>query len=364
MVFSREGMDMKIGFIENEMIINRDQHIPLGKLTCDMLNDHGWNQQRLLEAQLVFFQPMEDTKVSDFLARIEGTERELNEVRERIKKYRYYDMNDEAVNTFVAIEDLLESTRRQVEQKMHTGDELVNELGIEIDEYAWERASKNYSAFWGAHAEAVRVFSKLVDTVMIRNDAYPQRKPMERLHAFGFDRFQKRMHDLMQEFETAASSAYAPDFEMIELPDGSITMTQVVSINNVAQLMYHELMNMIMQGHSIRKCKNCGKYFVQYGDRVVDYCDEIPEGETKPCSVIGSSRQFTASLKDDPIKQTYTRVYKKYVARRRMKTITEGQFATWSAEAKKLRTHAYKTGMNEETFRDMLDELMVRITGE
>ena len=46
-----------------------------------------------------------------------------------------------------------------------------------------------------------------------------------------------------------------------------------------------------------------------------------------------------------------------------MKTITVGQFATWSAEAKKLRTHAYKTGMNEETFRDMLDELMVRITG-
>ena len=191
---------MNIGFIENEMIINRDQHILLGKLTCDMLNDHGWNQQRLLEAQLVFFQPMEDTKAADFLARIEGTERELNEVRERIKKYRYYDMNDEAVNTFVAIEDLLESTRRQVEQKMHTGDELVNELGIEIDEYAWERASKNYSAFWGAHAEAVRVFSKLVDTVMIRNDAYPQRKPMERLHAFGFDRFQKRMHYLMQEF--------------------------------------------------------------------------------------------------------------------------------------------------------------------
>ena len=123
-------------------------------------------------------------------------------------------------------------------------------------------------------------------------------------------------------------------------------------------------MNMIMQGHSIRKCKNCGKYFVQYGDRVVEYCDEIPEGETKPCNVIGSSRQFTASLKDDPIKQTYTRVYKKYVARRRLKTVTEGQFTTWSAEAKKLRKHAYETGMHEETFREMLDDLMDQITRE
>ena len=125
--------------------------------------------------------------------------------------------------------------------------------------------------------------------------------------------------------------------------------------------MYHEFMNIIMQGHSIRRCKNCGRYFVQYGDRSVDYCGEIPEGETKPCSVIGASRQFTASLKNDLIKQTYTRVYKKYVARRRAQTVTDAQFAAWSAEAKKLRAQAYETGMHEEVFRVQLDELMTDI---
>ena len=96
----------------------------------------------------------------------------------------------------------------------------------------------------------------------------------------------------------------------------------------------------------------------------MDYCDEIPEGESKPCSVIGSSRQFTASLKDDLIKQTYTRVYKKYVARRRAQAITDAQFAAWSAEAKKLRTQAYATGMHEEAFRLQLDELMENIKGK
>jgi len=352
---------MNIGFIENKMIINRDLHIPLGKLTCDILNDHSWDQQRLLEAQLDFFQPRGDMKAADFIASLENTEKEFRKVQERVKENRYYELNDEAANTFAAIEDLLESTRQQVAGKMQTGDELMYELGIEIDVYAWERASKYYSAFWGAHADAVRVFTKFVEAVMIRNDAYPQRKPMERLHAFGFDRFQRKMHDLMQEFETAASSVYAPDFELFVLPDGSVKMTQVVSINNIAQLMYHELMNMIIQGHSIRKCKNCGKYFVQYGDRVVDYCEEIPEGETKPCNVIGSSRQFTASLKDDPIKQTYTRVYKKYVARRRLKTVTEGQFVAWSAEAKELRARAYEYGLNEDQFKEQLDALMEEI---
>ena len=70
------------------------------------------------------------------------------------------------------------------------------------------------------------------------------------------------------------------------------------------------------------------------------------------------------SLKDDLIKQTYTRVYKKYVARRRAQAITDAQFAAWSAEAKKLRTQAYKTGMHEEAFRLQLDELMENIKGE
>jgi len=57
-------------------------------------------------------------------------------------------------------------------------------------------------------------------------------------------------------------------------------------------------------------------------------------------------------------------VYKKYVARRRLKTVTERQFTTWSAEAKRLRKRAYETGMHEETFREMLDDLMTQITEE
>ena len=77
--------------------------------------------------------------------------------------------------------------------------------------------------------------------------------------------------------------------------------------------------------------------------------------------MIGSSRQFTASLKDDPIKQTYTRVYKKYVARRRAQAITDAQFAEWSAEAKKLRARAYEVQLQESAFCKQLDELMESI---
>ena len=83
---------------------------------------------------------------------------------------------------------------------------------------------------------------------MIQNEEYPQRHTVERLRAFGFERFEKAVKELVQETETAASSNYSPDFDMLALPDGSAKIAPVVNINNIAQLMYHEFMNMIMRG--------------------------------------------------------------------------------------------------------------------
>ena len=68
-----------------------------------------------------------------------------------------------------------------------------------------------------------------------------------------------------------------------------------------------------------------------------------------------------ASLWALPVKMC---IRDRYVARRRAQAITDAQFAAWSAEAKKLRTQAYKTGMHEEAFRLQLDELMENIKGE
>jgi len=355
---------MKVCFVENTSVINREHHLPMGSLTCEQLNSRGWDEYRLLGVQLDFFEPYEETKVSDLLAGVANIQKSVDQMKVFLTGNRYYQMSDEAANTFAWVESVLNGTRQQVQEKMKSEEDCVFGLGVEIDTFALRKASEYVDAMYTTHAEAVRLFTEVVDAVMIQNDAYPQRRPIDRLYAYGFDRFQNEVREVVQESETAASSVYAPDFELLTLSDGTVKIAPVVSINNAAQLMYHEIMNMIMQGHSIRRCKNCGKYFVQYGERIVDYCDEIPEGETKPCSMIGSSRQFTASLKDDPIKQTYTRVYKKYVARRRLKTVTEGQFAEWSAQAKKLRAHAYEVGMHEETFREKLDDLMAKITGE
>ena len=133
---------MKICFIEDKSIINHDQYIMrLGELTCEQLNgvdryEHGW-----LGAQLDFFNPHEETTVRQFLTAIENTQQSVDQMKAFLNSYRYYQMNDEAANTFAAIEELLSDTRRQLEKKVRSGEEYVLDLGIEIDVAALQRAS-------------------------------------------------------------------------------------------------------------------------------------------------------------------------------------------------------------------------------
>ena len=47
---------MKVCFVENTSVINREHHLPLGSLTCEQLNSRGWDEYRLLGAQLDFLE--------------------------------------------------------------------------------------------------------------------------------------------------------------------------------------------------------------------------------------------------------------------------------------------------------------------
>ena len=190
---------MKICFIEDKSIINHDQYIMrLGELTCEQLNGVDRYEHGRLGAQLDFFNPHEETTVRQFLTAIENIQQSVDQMKAFLNSYRYYQMNDEAANTFAAIEDLLSDTRRQLEKKVRSGEEYVLDLGIEIDVAALQRASAYFDALYQTHAEAVRVFTRLADAVMIQNEEYPQRHTVERLRAFGFERFEKAVKELVQ----------------------------------------------------------------------------------------------------------------------------------------------------------------------
>ena len=108
---------MKACFVENMSVIDREHHLPLGSLTCEQLNGRGWEEYRLLGVQLDFFEPYQETKVSDFLAGVENIQKSVDRMKAFLTSNRYYQMNDEAANTFAAVEDLLSDMRRQLEKR-------------------------------------------------------------------------------------------------------------------------------------------------------------------------------------------------------------------------------------------------------
>ena len=59
----------------------------------------------------------------------------------------------------------------------------------------------------------------------------------------------------------------------------------------------------------LKKCKNCGKYFLTTNSAVI-YCDNIFE-DNKTCREIGASKVFIKNLEQDEAYSLYRKIYKK-----------------------------------------------------
>jgi hypothetical protein len=95
----------------------------------------------------------------------------------------------------------------------------------------------------------------------------------------------------------------------------------------------YEIYSMTQEEKRIKRCKYCGKYFV-VGKGNVEYCDRIAEGETKPCSEIGSTRTYEKRVADGGTAMAlYRKAYKTHFARIRTGKMTKEQFENWKDEA-------------------------------
>lgn len=103
-------------------------------------------------------------------------------------------------------------------------------------------------------------------------------------------------------------------------------------VDNLKQLLHLEVLFMINANIMIKKCKNCGKYFI-VNDRKKSYCDRVYKSG-KSCSSIGPRRSFQKKMEDDPALTLYNRAYKTHHARVRNKKMSMENFSSWSKEAK------------------------------
>lgn len=144
---------------------------------------------------------------------------------------------------------------------------------------------------------------------------------------------------------------YATDYAKKNAPD---KISEQYEINNLYQLLYLEIISMIQSNILIRKCKNCGKYFL-IKNRNVTYCDRRDSSDM-PCSAIGPKRSFQKKMEQDEALKIYTRAYKTHHARFRKGKMSLNEFGTWCKEAKANLIKARNEELDISVFQEWLKE--------
>ena len=84
---------------------------------------------------------------------------------------------------------------------------------------------------------------------------------------------------------------------------------EIYNIDNFYNLLFLELYFILQEKIYLKKCKNCGKYFLTTNSAVI-YCDNVFV-DKKTCREIGASKVFTKNLEKDEAYNLYRKVYKK-----------------------------------------------------
>lgn len=134
--------------------------------------------------------------------------------------------------------------------------------------------------------------------------------------------------------------------------DATANIYEEYIINSLLQLLYVEIQSMIQAKTSIKKCKNCGKYFVITNQKI-SYCNRFDKHGIL-CSDIGSKNTFQKKLENDPALENYNRAYKTHFARMKKGKITKKELEEWRLLAKEKLEFVRNGELELETYQKWL----------
>ena len=135
------------------------------------------------------------------------------------------------------------------------------------------------------------------------------------------------------------------------LLEHKVDVVEMVEIETFDDLLGYGLHHTLKTELPIRKCKHCGEYFFVRGRSDTEYCDRKKPGKSKPCNIIGATRNYWESKADDPVYTEFQKAYKRNHSRRRVGTMTPSEFFEWSEEARRLRGECDAGRMTLDEFR-------------
>ena len=141
--------------------------------------------------------------------------------------------------------------------------------------------------------------------------------------------------------------------------DNKITYLKAYDIKTLNDLLNVYFNYFIEKNICIRKCKNCGKYFIPQDRTDEKYCDDIsPQNPRKTCKEYGAKKTYRDEIKSRPLKNEHNKtsqVYRMRINRAKERNDEKGQyyikkFNEYKEEYEK-RKEMYQTGkLKEEDF--------------
>lgn len=110
-------------------------------------------------------------------------------------------------------------------------------------------------------------------------------------------------------------------------------LTRRYSFSSTEEILELELSKMIENDIRFRKCKRCGKYFIMKGNYDTRYCDRIADGETRSCQELAAQENYKKKMAENKALPIYSKYYKRYAARVKVRQIKEDDFKKWKYEA-------------------------------
>ncbi len=134
-----------------------------------------------------------------------------------------------------------------------------------------------------------------------------------------------------------------------------ISVASSYRCGSLDEMLYMEFEKMLELDIRIRKCKNCGRYFIFKGNYQTEYCDRVPEGASQSCQSIGATAKYAQKIKDNPALAIFNRAYKRFHARVKVGTVKPDAFKKWKYEAVVMRDMCLRGELAAEEFEAWAD---------
>ena len=160
--------------------------------------------------------------------------------------------------------------------------------------------------------------------------------------------FSARVH----EYEKA-SRLNRFDFQPMQIsyePVGSVSFTDVLYPKNIYDVIDFSLRECVRQNISMRRCKNCGKYFALTVHGSTEYCSRVFDSRGRTCKEVGAMRQYVQVHAQDELLKIYRREYKRRFAWIRAGKISQEAFSAWSREMQQEKEKCDKGEITAEEF--------------